>query len=335
MKTINFLIRFISTVAFILIVSPVDSTAQRNAMNKEGAKVATNTYCGDFISETRAALEKKANADCSTIKTTIPCRDYKSGLDVHVTMIVQPTKSGCPNRVVVKDITDSQPLSRGSAKPQFTVEVLQKQCSRGGVTLTAYVPGNDVASKKKLYDFEWMANGEAVDSDELLECTSAEKITLKVVEIATNQMIIKSVTPDAVADPGTSDYQMVGFEKTPCFGTCPVFKVAIQKSGKATWKGISNVEKMGDWEAKLDDRTLKAIKDQAYKLGYFDLYDKYPIEGEVADATITKTFLRFGDMQKSVKHTFGGPDNLVAFENYLNEIINKMAWKRIPIDSKR
>ena len=325
MKSIQFFFKFFTVAAFLLLACPLALMGQEDDM--PGEKYAGNAYCSDMIYRAKNIMEKKANQTCKSLKKTLPCTDRRTGLPVYVTLVVQPEKRGCPTIVEIIDKVSEGPASRGGPK-DFTVEVLQEHCSRGGVTLMAYVPGNDNLEKKKIYDFEWMSGGITFDKDEVAECVTETKITLKVSKIETGQTVIRSITLDPAPAP-SKDYKMFGYEKTACYGTCPVYKVAIHKSGKATWNGKSNVEKMGNWSATLSERQVKEIKERAVKAGYFDFHNKYPLEGQVADASRTITYVRFGDTEKKITHTLGGPDALVDFEEYLNKVISNLNWRKV------
>jgi hypothetical protein len=129
------------------------------------------------------------------------------------------------------------------------------------------------------------------------------------------------------APPKEGPYQMAGFEKTACFGKCPTFQVKFYSDGRVTYNGKMNVERLGMYEARTDNATLKRIKDKANEVGYFDFYNEYPVGKRIADLPSTITFLRVGDMEKQVKDTHEGPEKLKEFERYLEEIINGLTWK--------
>lgn len=326
MKTRFFLNQLLSVIAILCCVNLSTTIAQKNKMVDKQQGI---TYCDEYISETKSVLEKKANTTCRTAKETIPCNDKKTGLPVHVTMVIQPTEKGCPNYVKVATSIAEEPMSRGTSKNRFSVEVIQEPCAdKKGVMLNAYIPGFDATEKMKVYDFEWMTDGEVFDRDKQTDCLNKEKVTLKVTEIATGQTVIKSITTAPTND-NSRDYKVFGFEKTPCYGTCPVYKVSINKSGKATYRGIANTERQGDWETTIDGDTMKKLKEAAFKANYFELSRKYPIEGEVADASRTITYFRSGDTEMSVNHTLGGPDSLVKFEEYLEKTIANLKWTKI------
>jgi hypothetical protein len=135
---------------------------------------------------------------------------------------------------------------------------------------------------------------------------------------------------DEAEQPLEEAYPVAGFEKTPCFGKCPVYTVQFFSNGKVTWLGRMNVERMGAYEAFVTEGTLKSIRDRAFELNYLDLYNEYPHQGKrVADLPSTITFLRVSDIEKQVVNTHDAPHNLKQFEKYLEEIINGLAWRKV------
>ncbi len=127
-------------------------------------------------------------------------------------------------------------------------------------------------------------------------------------------------------------YQLAGFQKTACYGKCPVYQVKFYSDNTATWHGKMNVERMGWHEAKVDKEQIKAIKDKAFEIGYFDFYGEYPLEYKVADLPSTITYIRVGDMEKTIKNTHDGPDKLTEFEQYLESLIENLDWKAMEKD---
>ena len=124
-----------------------------------------------------------------------------------------------------------------------------------------------------------------------------------------------------------STHQLVGFRKTACFGKCPVYEVKFWSDNTATYVGKMHVERKGEYKAQLDRSTLKAIKDKAHEVGYFDFHNEYPVEHKVADLPSTYTYIRIGDMEKTIKNTHDGPKKLEEFQNYLSDIIGNLDWK--------
>jgi Domain of unknown function (DUF6438) len=127
--------------------------------------------------------------------------------------------------------------------------------------------------------------------------------------------------------PREKAYQVVGFQKTACFGKCPVFQVKFYNDGKVTWYGQHNVERMGWFDAMVGKDVLADIRAKVSEAKYWDFAPAYPIAHKIADLPSTVTYIRIGDMEKSVINTHQAPVELVAFEDYLEGIINGLAWK--------
>ena len=146
----------------------------------------------------------------------------------------------------------------------------------------------------------------------------------------------KEEVEETVSEPTTEEpniptvkppYQAVGFRKTACFGKCPIYEVKFFTNNTATWVGKMNVDRMGAYEAELKEEMIKNIRAKAYELGYFDFYSEYPTEHKIADLPSTITYMRVGDMEKSVKNTHEAPKKLIEFEAYLQNIISNLDWK--------
>ncbi|MBK8565101.1 MAG: hypothetical protein IPN76_17625 [Saprospiraceae bacterium] len=128
--------------------------------------------------------------------------------------------------------------------------------------------------------------------------------------------------------PKEKAHQVVGFQKTACFGKCPAYQVKFYNDGKATWYGQFNVERMGWHEATVSKDVLTAIKQKVSEIRYLDFAQQYPTNNRVADLPSTVTYIRIGDIEKMVVNTYQAPAELEAFEEYLEGIINGLAWKR-------
>ena len=133
--------------------------------------------------------------------------------------------------------------------------------------------------------------------------------------------------PDAAGEAPDEAYQVAGFQKTACFGKCPVYMVKFFSDGKVTWYGKMNVDRMGWHEARVDKEVLKRIKDKANEVNFFDFYGEYPTGTKVADLPSTITYIRIGDMEKQVKNTHEAPEKLKEFEQFMSDLIESLAWR--------
>ncbi|MEK7254737.1 MAG: DUF6438 domain-containing protein [Bacteroidota bacterium] len=136
-------------------------------------------------------------------------------------------------------------------------------------------------------------------------------------------------TKSDTSEPAKADaFQVVGYEKTACFGRCPVYQDKFFSDGKVTWYGRMNVERMGNYEAQVKPEDLRAIREKADEVHFFDFYNEYPTgDRKIADLPSTKIYLRVGDMEKQVTDTHEAPEKLKEFEKYLEDLIGKLEWK--------
>src|SRR5437868_598498 len=49
------------------------------------------------------------------------------------------------------------------------------------------------------------------------------------------------------SEPAKEPITEISFERTPCFGTCPVDKLVLRADGTATYTGTRYVERMGEY----------------------------------------------------------------------------------------
>ncbi len=47
-------------------------------------------------------------------------------------------------------------------------------------------------------------------------------------------------------------YDSITLERTPCFGSCPVYSVTLYRSGKAEFHAVKNLPKIGDFSGRID-----------------------------------------------------------------------------------
>ncbi|MEY3368637.1 MAG: hypothetical protein RI973_1792 [Bacteroidota bacterium] len=137
----------------------------------------------------------------------------------------------------------------------------------------------------------------------------------------------KPVVETPAAEPAEEAYLFVAYEKTACFGRCPVYQVQLYSDGKATWNGRMNVSKLGNYEGRVSQEQLKAIRQKVHDVRFLDFENAYPTDGQrIVDLPVTITYIRIGDMDKTVKNTHGAPQSLKEFEKYLEAVFEGITW---------
>lgn len=123
-----------------------------------------------------------------------------------------------------------------------------------------------------------------------------------------------------------ADSLIIAFEKTPCFGRCPVYKIKVYRSGFAVYEGLNFSEKLGLYATRFSQEKIERIFDSAEKIDFFDLDTAYD-DPYVTDLPSTITMLNQEGKKHQVKARFGVPEKLEVFQENLSVTLNEMPWK--------
>lgn len=127
------------------------------------------------------------------------------------------------------------------------------------------------------------------------------------------------------------DSLVISFEKTPCFGHCPVYNVKIYESGFAIYEGRNFVEKMGMYATRFDSAEIEKIYNKALDIGYFDLKNEYN-DPLITDLPSTISRIHFGGQDHKIRARFNTPKRLVEFHDNLAVTLLEKNWK--PYDNR-
>ena len=122
------------------------------------------------------------------------------------------------------------------------------------------------------------------------------------------------------------DSLAVHFEKTPCFGRCPVFKIKVYQSGFATYEGLNFAEKMGLYSYRFSQADLDKIYEMARNINYFELNSEYN-DPRVSDLPSTISEIKLNDHAHRVSARMGTPQKLKDFHENLGVMLNERDWK--------
>jgi protein-disulfide isomerase-like protein with CxxC motif len=139
-------------------------------------------------------------------------------------------------------------------------------------------------------------------------------------------------------------FEKVTLERTPCFGTCPVYRVVILGDGRVEYDGYQFV-KVASAAAALSQDQIQSLLTAINKARYFSLRDSYRRGGDgcpswVTDHPSALTSVTSGGVTKKIDHDLGCwelpapdgrlgapyPPELTAFETAIDEIVNTARW---------
>ncbi len=117
-------------------------------------------------------------------------------------------------------------------------------------------------------------------------------------------------------------------ERTPCFGMCPVYSVAVFEDGTAVYLGIRHVAQPGVQVTNVDPDQVELLASQMTDLGYFEWEDEYMWQ-IVTDQPYTITTLNWDDQSKQITRYDGDPNapvGLVRFEDRIDRLVDVAQW---------
>jgi hypothetical protein len=139
---------------------------------------------------------------------------------------------------------------------------------------------------------------------------------------------------DSLPSPDAGDSATITLERQPCFGTCPVYIVAVERTGAVRFEGRRFVADSGVHTATVPAARVDSLLRELDDAGYFGLDERYRAgePGCGAYATDLPTVIvqvRIGERSKRVEHDHGcasAPDALSVLERRIDEVAGVQRW---------
>lgn len=129
---------------------------------------------------------------------------------------------------------------------------------------------------------------------------------------------------------------VITLERTPCFGTCPSYKLTIYDDGKVEYEGREFVKRKGKAEGSITKAELEELIREFERIDYQNLADDYTLSSKNCpqgwtDSSTAVTSLNWEDKKKTIKHYHGCRgsnvlDQLTALENKIDQVVNTKRW---------
>lgn len=131
-----------------------------------------------------------------------------------------------------------------------------------------------------------------------------------------------------------TDSAVLTLERTPCFGTCPVYRVTASASGTVRFEGKSHVSHPGSAVGQISKARLDSLLAELKAGGYFGLEEAYvvgsPACGNAAtDLPTVTTSVTLDGLTKRIEHyrgCTGAPQTLSRLEERIDEVLNSAQW---------
>ena len=124
--------------------------------------------------------------------------------------------------------------------------------------------------------------------------------------------------------PGKSS---ITYNRTACYGTCPIYQMSIGGNGKAVFVGERFTEKIGTWEKQLDKQTCRELFDLFSSVSWDSMSSEYP--AFVSDVPSTIFHYRHRSIDKEVVVTGEHPKIFDQLATRLNNIAVADGWTEI------
>jgi len=129
---------------------------------------------------------------------------------------------------------------------------------------------------------------------------------------------------------------VVTLERTPCFGTCPVYSVAISGDGTVRFDGKHHVADTGQMMATIPREQVDGLLAELDAGGYFGFAEAYVMSSPACglyatDSPTVITSATRADRTKTIRHDRGcsaAPPELSRLEQRIDEVAGTDRWVR-------
>lgn len=117
---------------------------------------------------------------------------------------------------------------------------------------------------------------------------------------------------------------LITLRRTECYGSCPVYIVAIDGSGHITYYGKMFVSKEGVYSDSTAPDSVAALIEEFRRVGFYAFKDEY-LDGPTDLPTKIVT-IKIGSESKTVVDYYGAPAELKILEQRIDSICRTNQW---------
>lgn len=128
-----------------------------------------------------------------------------------------------------------------------------------------------------------------------------------------------------------ADSLAFGLQRTVCFGRCPTYELRIFESGYATYTGTANVERIGNFTARVNGSLIDSLHTQAQEIGIMMMLDEYN-NNLITDLPAIVFKIQIGGQKKMVYCRIQCPERLVEYGKYAEALIEQIDWELVGDD---
>jgi len=136
-------------------------------------------------------------------------------------------------------------------------------------------------------------------------------------------------------------FDLITFERTACFGTCPIYKLSIRSNGSVEYNGIDHVKIKGQSKTQISSQQVAQLLEAFDAVNFFGLRNQYQTTEDGCPSVATDSpsviiSIKIGNQEKTVNHYHGCltsidpyriyPGSLVEFEDKIDKIVGTSKW---------
>jgi len=121
------------------------------------------------------------------------------------------------------------------------------------------------------------------------------------------------------------------YERTPCFGRCPIFKIRAYHSGYVTYEGINFVDYMGFYQSKMSEQQVLTFVDKIEEIDFFNFQNLYDDES-LSDLPSRIFVVNHGGEKKRVVARYEAPEKLNSFGVFIENEFKDTKWVPVTHD---
>lgn len=126
----------------------------------------------------------------------------------------------------------------------------------------------------------------------------------------------------------------ISLERTPCFGTCPVYTITVSPSGQVTFEGRAHVRLLGAATAEIPKPRVDSLLVELERAGYFRFAGRYAVSEPACGRYVTDlpsviSTASLRGRTKRIQHDHGcggAPGALAVLEKRIDEVLGSDRW---------